>query len=81
MGLSYFLPKLVGASVAFDWMLTGRRVEADEACQVGLVSRVVDNSELLTAALELGEMTASNAPRANSTAKEVMATDPNTPPS
>jgi enoyl-CoA hydratase len=79
MGLSYFLPKLVGASVAFDWMLTGRRVDADEACQVGLVSRVVDNSELLTAALELGEMTASNAPRANSTAKEVMATDPNTP--
>ena len=76
MGLSYFLPKLVGASVAFDWMLTGRRVDADEACQVGLVSRVVDNSELLTAALELGEMTAANAPRANSTAKEVMATDP-----
>jgi enoyl-CoA hydratase len=77
MGLSYFLPKLVGASVAFDWMLTGRRVDADEACQVGLVSRVVDNGELLTAALELGEMTAANAPRANAT--EVMATDPPAP--
>ena len=30
LGLSYFLPKLVGASVAFDWMLTGRRIEAEE---------------------------------------------------
>lgn len=75
MGLSYFLPKLVGASVAFEWMLTGRRVEADEARHVGFVGRVVEGSELLAAACELGEMLAANAPMAISTTKEVMWTN------
>jgi len=72
MGLSYFLPKLVGASVAFDWMITGRRVLADEAQSVGLVGRVVESADLLDAALELGEALAANAPMAVSTTKEVM---------
>lgn len=75
MGLSYFLPKLVGASVAFDWMLSGRRVGADEACQAGLVGRVVENGELLVAALELGETMAANAPMAFSNTKEGRPTD------
>lgn len=75
MGLSYFLPKLVGAAVAFDWMLTGRRVLAEEARNVGLVGRVVTNGALLDAALELGEMIAANSPMAISTTKEVMWTN------
>ncbi len=53
MGMSYFLPRIVGAGVAADWMLTGRTVAADEAHRRGLVSKVVEPAELLNAALEI----------------------------
>lgn len=72
MGLSYFLPRLVGAARAFEWMLTGRRVEADEAEATGLVSRVVEPDELVAAAVELGTAIADNAPMAVAMTKEVM---------
>ena len=42
MGMSYHLPRIVGTSVAADWMLTGRTVTADEADRRGLVSQLVD---------------------------------------
>ena len=35
MGMSYHLPRIVGTSVAADWMLTGRTVPADEALDRG----------------------------------------------
>ena len=35
MGMSYHLPRIVGTSVAADWMLTGRTVSADEADRRG----------------------------------------------
>ena len=41
IGVSYFLPRMVGSSVAAEYMLTGRFIEADRAYQLGLVSRVV----------------------------------------
>ena len=37
MGMSYHLPRIVGTSVAADWMLTGRTVPAEEADRRGLV--------------------------------------------
>ena len=72
LGLSYFLPKLVGASVAFDWMLTGRRVEAAEAAQAGFVSQLVEPAETVDAALALGAQIAELAPMAVAMTKEVM---------
>ncbi len=53
MGMSYHLPRVVGTSVAADWMLTGRTVSAEEADQRGLVSQLVSPEELLDRALEL----------------------------
>ena len=53
MGMSYHLPRIVGTSVAADWMLTGRTVDADEALRTGLVSAVVDDAELLDHALQM----------------------------
>ena len=40
--MSYHLPRIVGTSVAADWMLTGRTVSAQEADRRGLVSELVD---------------------------------------
>ena len=42
IGVSYFLPRMVGSSVAAEYMLTGRFIDADRAYQLGLVSRVVE---------------------------------------
>ena len=41
IGVSYFLPRMVGSSVAAEYMLTGRFIDADRAYQLGLVSRIV----------------------------------------
>jgi enoyl-CoA hydratase len=53
MGMSYHLPRIVGTSVAADWMLTGRTVSAEEADRRGLVSQLVAPEELEARALEM----------------------------
>ena len=55
LGITFLLPRAVGMSNASEIMLTGRRVEADEALRIGLVSRVVADDVLLDAALETAE--------------------------
>lgn len=62
MGMSYHLPRIVGTSVAADWMLTGRTVAAEEADRHGLVSQVVEPEELHGRALELAALIAGHAP-------------------
>jgi enoyl-CoA hydratase len=52
MGMSYHLPRIVGTSVAADWMLTGRTVTAEEADRRGLVSELVEPGALMDRALE-----------------------------
>jgi enoyl-CoA hydratase/carnithine racemase len=55
MGSSYFLPRLVGASVAAEYILTGKFMHADKALQCGLVSEVVAEDALLEQGLKLAE--------------------------
>jgi enoyl-CoA hydratase len=50
IGVSYFLPRLVGVSVASEFMLTGRFIGAERAMRVGLVSEVVPDDCLTAAA-------------------------------
>jgi enoyl-CoA hydratase len=64
MGMSYHLPRIVGTSVAADWMLTGRTVSAAEADRRGLVSELVEPDRLLERALELASQIAELAPLA-----------------
>ncbi len=53
LGVSYFLPRMVGLSVARELMMTGRFINADRALATGLVSEVVDDEELPKAARKL----------------------------
>lgn len=60
MGTSYLLPKIVGAGVARELMLTGRIIDAQEAYRIGLVHQVVPQQDLMDAALEMGRTIAAN---------------------
>lgn len=46
IGISYFLPRLIGASRAFDLIVTGRSLDAETALQMGIVSQVFKGEEL-----------------------------------
>jgi enoyl-CoA hydratase/carnithine racemase len=50
MGSSYFLPRLVGTSVASELLMTGRFIHAPRALAANLVSEVVPDAELEQAA-------------------------------
>lgn len=62
MGSSYFLPRLVGSSLASELILTGRFLHADRAEKAGLVSEVVEPGQLLSTGLALAEEMLDTAP-------------------
>ncbi|MDA4107243.1 enoyl-CoA hydratase/isomerase family protein [Mycolicibacterium holsaticum] len=62
MGMSYHLPRIVGTSVAADWMLTGRSVGAEEADRRGLVSEIVEPDRLAERAFEIASTIAGLSP-------------------
>jgi enoyl-CoA hydratase/carnithine racemase len=62
MGMSYHLPRIVGTSMAADWMLTGRTVTADEADRRGLVSELVEPGRLADRAVEIAAAIAELSP-------------------
>ncbi|MDH4363798.1 MAG: enoyl-CoA hydratase-related protein, partial [Acidimicrobiia bacterium] len=72
IGVSWMLPRLIGASRAWELMLTGRVFGADEADKLGLVSRVVDDAALLDEAMTTAELIAANSPMGVWMTKEVM---------
>lgn len=55
MGISYLLPRAVGASNASEILLTGRRYDAQDALRMGLVSQVYADDTLLDQALEMAK--------------------------
>jgi enoyl-CoA hydratase/carnithine racemase len=63
------LARLVGLSRARDLILTARRVDADEALQIGLANRISPAGDSVAAAVALGHEIAANAPIAVAAAK------------
>ena len=49
-GSAWLLPRLVGVGAALDLLLSGRKVDAVEACRIGLVQRVLPRDEVLAEA-------------------------------
>ncbi len=72
IGVSWLLPRWIGASRAFELLLTGRMVESDEAERIGLVSRVVDDDDLMAEAAATARLIAGNSPTGVWMTKEVM---------
>jgi enoyl-CoA hydratase/carnithine racemase len=67
------LPRIVGMSVAADLLLTGRSFDGREAKELGLCSRVVENTEVLSTALELAHDIARNtAPVSVASSKQLL---------
>ncbi len=54
-GATQRLPRLVGSSMAKQLMLTGERINAAQAAQIGLVNEVVTAAELMGRAHELAQ--------------------------
>jgi enoyl-CoA hydratase/carnithine racemase len=49
-GSAWLLPRLIGPANALDLLLSGRKIDADEALRLGLVQRVLPRVEVLAAA-------------------------------
>ncbi len=66
------LPRMVGPAAAAEILLTGDIIEAERALELGLVSQVVADDELLPAARALAKRITANAPLAVQAAKEAL---------
>jgi len=72
MACSYFLPRLIGSGRAYEFMLTGNYISAEEAMNLGLVSRLVGEDRLLDTALEMARTMNSKNPMGLRLTKEAI---------
>jgi enoyl-CoA hydratase len=79
IGVTYLLPRLIGASRAFDLIVTGRTVDADTAEHLGIVSQVFDDEGFLETALGVADGIAAYTGIGLRMTKEVMWANLDTP--
>jgi enoyl-CoA hydratase/carnithine racemase len=72
MACSYFLPRLIGAGRAYEFMLTGNYMSAEEAMNLGLASRLVKEDEMLETAMDLARTMNSKNPMGLRLTKEAI---------
>lgn len=65
------LPKLLPPAIANEMMMTGRRMDAQEALRWGIVNQVVESDRLMEAARELAHQLELSAPLAIAAIKEI----------
>ncbi len=56
MACSYLLPRMIGAGRAYEFMYTGKFMTAEEAMNLGLVSRIVERDRLIETAMEFAKI-------------------------
>jgi len=71
-GISYHLPRLIGAGRAFELMLTGRPVLPEEAERIGLVAGVTEPEALMERALNCARQILAHSPYSTLHTKRVM---------
>ena len=71
-GMSYFLPRLVGASRAAELILSARSIDAEEAERIGLVSRILPAEGFQEAVQAYAADLASGPPIAQTLAKRLL---------
>ena len=62
VGVSYFLPRLVGSSLASEMLLTGNFISSERALEVGLVSKVVSLEEIKATGRQMAQDITRNSP-------------------
>ena len=72
IGVSWMLPRLIGASRAWELLLTGRVIDAAEADRIGLVSALVPDDDLMDTCLGVAAEIVGNSPFGVWMTKEVM---------
>jgi enoyl-CoA hydratase/carnithine racemase len=72
IGSSYFLPRLVGASVAAEFILTGRFMDANRAYRADLISEIVAEDALVKQGISLANEMLATAPMGLRLSKEVL---------
>ena len=70
MGISQSLPKLVRADIAMDLIMTGRILDAPDAQNIGLITRLADDP--LTEAMALAQTLCAKSPDALKAAKKLV---------
>ena len=71
-GSTYHLPRLVGLRKAQELMFTNRVLSADEACEWGLINKVLHADELLGEAQNIAQMFAAGAKGSNKAIKQLL---------
>jgi len=71
--VSYFLARNVGDKAARDLLLTARHIDAEEACRLGLVNKIVEDTELLTRVRELSRQLCANSAQSIRASKALLA--------
>ena len=70
--MSFFLPRIIGYARAADLIYTSRMVDAEEAYRLGLLDRLVDDDNLLDAAVTYANEMTRHPPLAVRMAKKVL---------
>jgi len=76
MGATYFVRRIVGASMATELLVTGRVISAQEALRIGVVSRVCDAADVMKEARAVAAEILSCGPEATAQLLQTMRGDP-----
>jgi enoyl-CoA hydratase/carnithine racemase len=72
MAASYFLPRLIGTGRAYEFLLTGTWMSADDAMKTGFASRLVEKDKLIETATEIASIMVTKNPLGIRMTKEAL---------